>query len=187
MDAITPEEARAYFRRWELLREEEARQLARTPMETKLRQLAALMASRHHFGVDPDREAGVEAVRELPIRGEQLAHAHEGAHHVDAHLDSTRAVEDSGRHDGTVFGEGGGRKSRVAVLLGTGRKMRPVQRLDLEAREAEREITGKPLGIARDLLVGALGGDPVERGEFGIEQHPLTAQHEDDAGDVLNR
>ena len=33
-------------------------------METKLRQLAALMASRHLFGVEPDREAGVEAVRE---------------------------------------------------------------------------------------------------------------------------
>ena len=64
MDAITPEEARAYFRRWQLLREEEARQLARTPMETKLRQLAALMASRHLIGVEPDREAGVEAVRE---------------------------------------------------------------------------------------------------------------------------
>ena len=64
MDAITPEEARAYFRRWQLLREEEARQLARTPMETKLRQLAALMASRHLFGVERDREAGVEAVRE---------------------------------------------------------------------------------------------------------------------------
>ncbi|TLZ60540.1 MAG: hypothetical protein E6K20_11970 [Gammaproteobacteria bacterium] len=64
MDAITPQEARAYFRRWQLLREEEARQLARTPMETKLRQLAALMASRHLFGVEPDREAGVEAVRE---------------------------------------------------------------------------------------------------------------------------
>jgi len=56
MDAITPEEARAYFRRWQLLREEEARQLARTPMETKLRQLVALMASRHLFGVEPDRE-----------------------------------------------------------------------------------------------------------------------------------
>lgn len=53
MAAITPEQARAYFRRWELLREEEARQLARTPMETKLRQLAALMASRHLFGGEP--------------------------------------------------------------------------------------------------------------------------------------
>ena len=64
MEAMTPEQARAYFRRWELLREEEARQLSRTPIETKLRQLAALMASRHLFAVEPDREAGVQAVRE---------------------------------------------------------------------------------------------------------------------------
>lgn len=64
MSAITPEEARAYFERFELLREERARQLARTSMETKLRQLAALMASRHLFGVEADREAGVEEVRE---------------------------------------------------------------------------------------------------------------------------
>jgi hypothetical protein len=64
MSEMTPEEARAYFKRWELLREEEARQLARTPMETKLRQLASLMASRHLFPADPDREAGVQAVRE---------------------------------------------------------------------------------------------------------------------------
>src|SRR5947208_1025436 len=66
-------------------------------------------------------------------------------------------------------------------------KMRPVQRLDLEAGEAEHKIHRKPLGIALDLLVEALGGDSAERGEYGIEQHPLTAQHEDDAGDVLNR
>lgn len=64
MADMTPEEARAYFRRWELLREEETRQLLRTSMETKLRQLSSLMASRHLFGVDPDREAGVQAVRE---------------------------------------------------------------------------------------------------------------------------
>lgn len=64
MADMTPEEARAYFRRWELLREEETRQRLRTSMETKLRQLSSLMASRHLFGVDPDREAGVQAVRE---------------------------------------------------------------------------------------------------------------------------
>lgn len=63
MSEITPEEARAYFKRFELLREQEAQQLARTPIETKLRQLASLMASRHLFP-DPDREAGVQAVRE---------------------------------------------------------------------------------------------------------------------------
>ncbi len=33
-------------------------------METKLQQLAALMASRHVFGPEPDREAQIQVVRE---------------------------------------------------------------------------------------------------------------------------
>jgi hypothetical protein len=33
-------------------------------METKLQQLAALMASRHVFGPEPDREAQIRVVRE---------------------------------------------------------------------------------------------------------------------------
>ena len=64
MAAITPEEALAYFRRWELVRDAEARELRRTPMETKLQQVAALMASRHVFGLEPDREAEIQVVRE---------------------------------------------------------------------------------------------------------------------------
>jgi hypothetical protein len=64
MVAITPEHALAYFRRWELVRDVEARELRRTPMETKLQQLASLMASRHVFGPEPDREAQIEVVRE---------------------------------------------------------------------------------------------------------------------------
>ena len=64
MAAVTPEEALAYFRRWELVRDVEAKELRRTPMETKLQQLAALMASRHLFGPEPDREAQIQVVRE---------------------------------------------------------------------------------------------------------------------------
>jgi len=64
MAVITPAEALAYFRRWELVRDAEARELTRTSMETKLKQLAALMASRHVFGPEPDREAQVQVVRE---------------------------------------------------------------------------------------------------------------------------
>jgi len=64
MAAITPAEALAYFRRWELVRDAEARELTRTSMESKLKQLAALMASRHVFGPEPDREAQVQVVRE---------------------------------------------------------------------------------------------------------------------------
>jgi hypothetical protein len=64
MVAITPEEALAYCRRWELVRDAEARELRRTSMETKLQQLGSLMASRHVFGPEPDREAETRVVRE---------------------------------------------------------------------------------------------------------------------------
>jgi hypothetical protein len=64
MAAITPEEARAYCARWQLLRDVETAELQRTPIETKLRQLAALMASRDLFGPESDREARVREVRE---------------------------------------------------------------------------------------------------------------------------
>ena len=37
-------------------------------METKLQQLAALMASRHVFGPEPDREAETRVVRERWVR-----------------------------------------------------------------------------------------------------------------------
>jgi hypothetical protein len=64
MSAVTPEEARAYFKRWELVRDVEAAELRRATMETKFQQLAALMASRHLFGPEPDREAQVHEVRD---------------------------------------------------------------------------------------------------------------------------
>jgi hypothetical protein len=64
MAAITPTEARAYFKRWELVKEIELVELRRTSMDVKLRQLSALMASRDLFGVDPERENGVQLVRD---------------------------------------------------------------------------------------------------------------------------
>jgi hypothetical protein len=64
MAAITPAEAQAYFKRWELVKEEEVAELRRTSMDTKLRQLSALMASRGLFGVDPERESGMQLVRD---------------------------------------------------------------------------------------------------------------------------
>ena len=71
MAKMTPDEARAYLQRWELLREVEAAELRRTSMETKLRQLAALMAARDVFGPEPDREAQVLVVRERWARIKQ--------------------------------------------------------------------------------------------------------------------
>jgi hypothetical protein len=64
MTEITPEQARAYLGRRDLVREVEAHALRSTPVELKLRQLAALMASRHLFGPEPDRETQVDSVRE---------------------------------------------------------------------------------------------------------------------------
>jgi hypothetical protein len=64
MVEITPSEAQAYFRRWELVRERELIELRRTSMDVKLGQLAALMASRGLFGVDPERENGIQLVRD---------------------------------------------------------------------------------------------------------------------------
>lgn len=62
--AMTPEQARAYYQRWKLVREVEVATLRRTSMETKLQQLAALMASRHLFRADPVREQEVSEVRD---------------------------------------------------------------------------------------------------------------------------
>jgi hypothetical protein len=68
MAGITPDEARAYLARWRLFRDFEAAELQRTPMETKLRQLAALMASRDLFGPEPDRDTQVRDIRERWVR-----------------------------------------------------------------------------------------------------------------------
>ena len=64
MASITPAEAHAYFERWDLVKEIELAELRRTSMDTKLRQLSALMASRSLFGVDPERESGMQLVRD---------------------------------------------------------------------------------------------------------------------------
>jgi hypothetical protein len=63
MARITPTEARAYLDRWAAVEEFEIAERRRTPMAKKARQLSALMASRHLFPPDPDREKEVEQVR----------------------------------------------------------------------------------------------------------------------------
>jgi hypothetical protein len=64
MASITPAEAQAYFKRWDLVKEIELAELGRTSMDTKLRQLSALVASRSLFGVDAERENGMQLVRD---------------------------------------------------------------------------------------------------------------------------
>jgi len=65
--------------------------------------------------------------------------------------------------------------------------MRPVQGLGFGSGEPEHEILRKPFGVALDLLVKALRGNAIQRGELRIEKHLVTAQDEDRAGDVLDR
>lgn len=64
MSSITPEDAQQYLERWVLVEEREIVELRKTSMETKARQLSALMASRDLFGKDQDRENAVRDVRE---------------------------------------------------------------------------------------------------------------------------
>jgi len=64
MARITPAEAHAYFNRWELVKEIKLAELRGTSMDSKLRQVSALMASRSLFAADPERERGVQLVRD---------------------------------------------------------------------------------------------------------------------------
>jgi hypothetical protein len=61
--SITPEQARAFLDRWKMVREVEAAEHRDSSMETRLRQLSALVCSRQLFDVDPDRERRAEEVR----------------------------------------------------------------------------------------------------------------------------
>jgi hypothetical protein len=63
MAKITPEEARSYADRWVAVETFQVEELRRTPMNIKLLQLAALMASRHLFAHDAERDKGVLEVR----------------------------------------------------------------------------------------------------------------------------
>jgi hypothetical protein len=64
MSSITPDEAHAYCKRFELVNAVELAELRRTSMDGKLRQLSVLMASRNLFGADPERENGIQLVRD---------------------------------------------------------------------------------------------------------------------------
>jgi len=57
---------------------------------------------------------------------------------VDAHLDGTRAVEDHSGHGRAMLGEGERRETRISMLLGTGRNLRPVQGLCLAAKSPRK-------------------------------------------------
>ena len=64
MAAITPEQALGYLNRWKLVRQTELDELRSASMETKLRQLSILMASRSLFRDDVEREKQVDELRD---------------------------------------------------------------------------------------------------------------------------
>lgn len=64
MVKMSAKEVQAYLARWRLVRDVEAAELRRTPMDTKLQQLTALVASRALFEPEPDRDLQVREVRE---------------------------------------------------------------------------------------------------------------------------
>jgi hypothetical protein len=68
MAAITPEQAREYLNRWKLVRRKELDELRATSMETKLRQLSVLIASRGLFRDDPERESQADQLRDRRAR-----------------------------------------------------------------------------------------------------------------------
>jgi hypothetical protein len=63
MSDITPEDARGYVDRWSAANAAELDELRRTSMDTKLRQLTALVASRTWIVEDSARENEVDVVR----------------------------------------------------------------------------------------------------------------------------
>lgn len=64
MVKITPEQARSYLERFRLLEEVQTAEMRRASVESRFRQLSALMSSRQVFAVDADRERDSEIVRE---------------------------------------------------------------------------------------------------------------------------
>jgi hypothetical protein len=70
---MTPKEARAFVARWRLVNEAEREELRATPMELKLRQLAAMMASVDQIGWTEALAAEQAEVRE---RWKQLRKAY---------------------------------------------------------------------------------------------------------------
>jgi len=64
MVTLTSEQAHAFLARWKLVKQAGTQELQETSLETRVRQLSTLMASRELFRPDPNRELRVADVRE---------------------------------------------------------------------------------------------------------------------------
>ena len=117
-----------------------------------------------------------EAFQDLGIGGDLPAHLDERPDHIQAHGHGLRAVEDIGRHQRTMLGEG------VGACLGKLEAGEVVAICDhlrfLCGRELKHEVRGKAFGVAVDLFVEAFGGHPKKCGQVGVENDLLLAQGE---------
>jgi hypothetical protein len=85
-------------------------------------------------GIVVPEEIGIhlsELFQNVGLRQEKFALFDECPDDIHAHFDGLGTVEDIGRHEGTVFGEGLGKQTRIAMPMGTGRNLRPVLRIML--------------------------------------------------------
>lgn len=57
----------------------------------------------------------IQASGKFLVRGEDLAELHKGTHHVNTHSNGARAIENSGGHNGAVFGERVGQELGVVT------------------------------------------------------------------------
>lgn len=73
MPRIDKAEMKAWMRGWQIVNEYERAELRRTPVETKCRQLAAMMRMARDLGWDKASEAEVQPVRDLWIRMKRKA------------------------------------------------------------------------------------------------------------------
>lgn len=71
MSELTPEQALAYLKRFEILDAARAVERSRSTIQSRFKQLSALMSSRRAFGVEALRERDVELVRKRWARLKQ--------------------------------------------------------------------------------------------------------------------
>ena len=165
MTPMTPEEARAYFKRWELVRDVEAAELKQARMETKFQQLAALMASRHLFGPEPDREAQVVRGRR-GIDAEEIHAAQDERH--DRGLKLRAAGEPNARNIAAKAHRAcQPRESPAADVVDGAGELRRLERLravvDLLAQQHARRSEGLQVAVVRngraELVTVTIGRD----------------------------
>ena len=71
------------------------------------------------------------------------------------------------------------------MLLGTGRILRPVQRLYFGPRKPKEKVLWEPIEVALSLFVEALRSNAVQTSEVDVEQHPPSTHNADRLADVL--